>query len=359
MALAPDEGGEPSFSSATGADTDIVFRLTSSRPRRRKVCHEIHSTQLIDALNIPYDPFRQLIAATYDLHYHRDISVYADNFRTISPCLCLSWQARKIGTKACSAAIAFYEQQIPDVTQINDEWLETRASMAQQVAVAQWAAYDSIREQTGAVTDTHDHSDPQTPVDEYAEGHVQPWMTQKIINAVKDAVLATFSNKDNGELMEFQKSSYESLFFEKLELFDDRSETARFPCLCKEDYVAFAAKEAIHAVHYRVEVGVIFALAEDNDFVRTKAKASEFIADAGKKVLRDIYQEGDEQNDCKKDDETHIKEWSKSSPSLPSKWILDHGKMPMTTSHPVGPHNSGINADCSQSSSAMACRMVL
>ena len=152
------------------------------------------------------------------------------------------------------------------------------------------------------MADTQDHSDQQTPFDEYTEGHVQPWIRYKITNAVKDAVLATFSNKDkdNGELMEFQKSSYESLFFEKLELFDDRSETARFLCLCKEDYLAFAAKEAIHTLHYRVEVGVIYALAEDNDIVRTKAKVSKFLVDAGKKVLHEIYQEGDKQKDRKK-----------------------------------------------------------
>ena len=111
IAPALDKGGGPSFLSATGADTDIVFRLTSLRQQSRNICYEIHSTQFINALDIPYNPDPEPSAATCNLHLYCDTSVYADKFRKISLCLCLFWQARRYGAKACSAAIAFMNKK--------------------------------------------------------------------------------------------------------------------------------------------------------------------------------------------------------------------------------------------------------
>ncbi len=292
-------------------DPGFVFLLSGSGPKSKRSLDSIHASQCIDMPDFIQDPNSNLITAVTNLHTHSvPGSFSAESPKLENPCLCLSWSARNTGTEACNAAIAYLKGKYPDTEQDNETWFNAQKLVLDRVSTAQWAAYDAIRAKIGPVVDSLDHSDPQLTFDEYAEGHVQPWMEAKLIRAIRDATLETFAEIEKNTLIKTEPSFCGSFSFYSLSTPYNRVDRSAFTCLCKEYEVFVIAEKAIDATCYRMEVRATCVLGEDDDLKESKERASQYILNAAQDAIECITKDGDEDRGCKVVDEIHMKAWS-------------------------------------------------
>ena len=204
----------------------------------------------------------------------------------------------------------FCKQRYPNILEVGDSWVNAQQVLLGRIAAAQWAAYDAIRTKTGAVLDRVDHSNEQVPFDEYEEGHVQPWMTGKLVLAIRDAVFESLADIGKHTLKDLDASIYESFSFGGLGPVYDRPNRARFPCSCKAHEVNLIIEKEIDLAHHRINVGTIKLLKEDNAIENAENRARRHITNAAQDDMDVIIEENDEVQKCRPGDETHMEAWS-------------------------------------------------
>ncbi|KAL6720439.1 hypothetical protein ACLMJK_002361 [Lecanora helva] len=249
--------------------------------------------------------------ASHLLCLHRDAQGYfPDPQKSDKPCLCLAWQTQLLSSAACSAAISLYQQNHPNETQPSDLWVEAQILIIERVAATQRATYNAIREKTGAIFDAVDHSDPRAPFDVYAEGHVQPWMEVKLIEAIRATILKAFVDIDMLLLNESDPSDYSLCSFDSHGFIPYiKVNGSHLPCLCKAHRVKLIAKDVIETIHFRLEAGVIPLLDEEDAMESAKLRASELVMSLAQDAMKCIVQPDDEEHRCKEGENIHMKNW--------------------------------------------------
>ena len=166
---------------------------------------------------------------------------------------------------------------------------------------------------TGVVLDRVDHSSTQVSFDGYDEGHVQPWMTAKLVKAINDAVFESCAEIGKYALANSEAWVYKSSLFSGLGPAYDRLDRTKFTCLCKAYEFDLIVEVEINSAHHRIDVGTIPLFEEENAMEKAKSRAGRYIINAAQDAMDIIIEKGDEEQKCRPSDDAHMEAWSTSN----------------------------------------------
>ncbi|KAK4694479.1 hypothetical protein P7C71_g3117, partial [Lecanoromycetidae sp. Uapishka_2] len=237
-------------------------------------------------------------------------------------CVCLSREAHKIEKATCKAAFDYYQASNPTSTSDADK--DAQKLIHDHVATALKDVENVIRSRTGPVPCLRGSLDDDGDISQDDQGHVQPWMSTKMHEAVKTGVKKVFIEIDVEVLKKPEANTYTALsqgthpdtYLKRHLRASDPitnpyldSQVGSLLCLCKYTWAHQIIEAQVREAFYRLDRGWDPLLNEPNALNEAKERARDHIYKAGQDAKEAITEVGDEQHFCTKSETTHLRMW--------------------------------------------------